>query len=547
MAGKTKRGTSPPMVHFEPSSAAQRAGPPSDCGKIVVAMCVALFLQARLPLAAEARIVRVGVFPASPLVSIKEGKPQGLFIDLVEYFAHRLDWELRYVPGTWGEQLRRLEKNEIDLLPAVGYTTARTAIYDFSKNPVYIDSGVLFTSPRVALHTIFDLKGKRVAALKNSLFTSVFVEYASSFGIKCEMLLTEDNDAVMKAIADGDADAGVCIYSLGIELAKSYPVTITPISFSPIALEFAVPKGKNADLLAGINRLMSEMINDPRSFYSQSFAKWTIPQQPFRIPPWLWLSMAFFLAVGILLSSAALVLKRQVKIKTDYLQIEIGEHQATELELTASLDEKEILLRELYHRTKNTLQLIDGFISLEALNLPSTPELAQLVKKTDERIQAVALVHEMLYKSQNLSQIRLEEYITELVSLIRRSFGAFDGRISVDLAIENRTVLLDTAIPFGLILNELLTNSLQHAFPDGREGLVSIKTTNEGEDSILLDYRDNGIGVPDNFDFNENKTFGLRLIRSIGESQLGGSVAFTNENGVRCALKISTNRYEARV
>ena len=209
---------------------------------------------------------------------------------------------------------------------------------------------------------------------------------------------------------------------------------------------------------------MPGMINDSRSLYSQSFAKWTIPPQPFRIPLWLWLSMASFLAVGILLSFAALVLKRQVRIKTDYLRIEIGEQQKTELALSKSLGEKEILLRELYHRTKNTLQLIDGFISLEALNLPSTPELRQLVKKTDERIQAVALVHEMLYKSQNLSQIRLEEYITELVSLIRKSFGAFDLRISVNLAIENRTVLLDTAIPFGLILNELLTNSLQHAW-----------------------------------------------------------------------------------
>jgi len=535
------------MVHFEPSSAAQRAGPPTDCGKMVLAICVILFLRSWLPASAEPRIVKVGVFPASPLVFEKEGRPQGLFIDLVEYFARRLDWEVRYVPGTWSEQLRRLEKNEIDLLPAVGYTTARTALYDFSKNPVYVDSGVLFTSPRLALHTIFDLKGKRVAALKNSMFTAVFIEYASSFGIKCEMLFTEDNDAVMKAIADGSADAGVSIYSLGMELAKRYPVTITPISFSPMALEFAVPRGRNADLLAGIDRLMPGMINDPRSLYSQSFAKWTIPQQPFRIPLWLWLSLASFLAVGLLLSFAALVLRRQVRIKTDYLQIEIGEHKKTELALTASLDEKEILLRELYHRTKNTLQLIDGFISLEALNLPSTPELEQLVKKTGERIQAVALVHEMLYKSQNLSQIQLKEYITELVSLIRKSFGALDGRISVDLAIEDRTVLLDTAIPLGLILNELLTNSLQHAFPDGREGRISIKTANEGEDGIMMDYRDNGIGVPGDFDFNENRTFGLRLIRSIGESQLGGSVAFTNGNGVRCVLKISTNRYEARV
>jgi two-component sensor histidine kinase/ABC-type amino acid transport substrate-binding protein len=528
-------------------SAAKRSAALLDRGKALVVICVILFLRPWAQLAAEERIVRVGVFPAAPLVFSKDGKPQGLFVDLVEYFAHQLGWSIRYVPGTWSEQLRRLEKNEIDLLPAVGYTIARTAIYDFSKNPVYIDSGVLFTNPKMALHTIFDLKGKRVAALRGSMFTAVFIDYTASFGIDCDMVLTEDNGAVMKAIADGEVDAGVCIYSLGIELAKQYPVAITPISFSPIALEFAVPKGKNGDLIAGIDRLMPGMINDPRSLYSQSFAKWTIPQQPFRIPAWLWWGMASFLALGVILSSAALVLKRQVRLKTDYLRIEIQEHKKTELALTKSLEEKEILLRELYHRTKNTLQLVDGFISLEALNFPSTPEIGQLVKKTGERIQAVALVHEMLYKSQNLSEIPIKEYITELISLIFKSFGSLDDRISVELAIDDHAVLLDTAIPFGLILNELLTNSLQHAFPGQRKGLISIRIANEGEKGIIMDYRDDGIGVPDGFDFNEDRTFGLRLIRSIGESQLGGSVAFTNGRGVRCLVRASTDLYTARV
>ena len=93
--------------------------------------------------------------------------------------------------------------------------------------------------------------------MTGSIFTDAFVSYAASFGVKCEIVPAEDDPAVMQAVTDGSADAAICIYSLGIELSRRYPVSITAISFSPLALSFAVPKGKNTDLVAGIDRLMA--------------------------------------------------------------------------------------------------------------------------------------------------------------------------------------------------------------------------------------------------------------------------------------------------
>jgi len=119
----------------------------------------------------------VGIFPAALLVMIKDNKPAGLFIDLIDYFSKSLDWHIQYEKGNWNELLLKLEKGEIDLLPAVGYTEKRIKIYDFNRHAVFIDSGVLFTSSKFTLHTVFELQDKRIAALKGSIFTDGFINY----------------------------------------------------------------------------------------------------------------------------------------------------------------------------------------------------------------------------------------------------------------------------------------------------------------------------------------------------------------------------------
>jgi two-component sensor histidine kinase/ABC-type amino acid transport substrate-binding protein len=495
----------------------------------------------------DARVVRIGVFPAAPLVFVDGDRPDGLFIDLIKTFSRELNWRAEYVPGTWNRLLGQLEKGEIDLLPAVGYTDARSRIYDFSRNPVYIDSGVLFTKRGVVIHTIFDLEGKRIAALKGSAFTTAFSLFIASFGIACEIDLTDDNEEVMRRIANGDSYAGVCIYSLGTELAKKFPVVVTPISFSPVALEFAVPKGKNRDLIAGIDRIMGSMVDDPASAYSRSFEKWTVGRQPARIPLWAWIAVAAIAAAGILFGAASLILRREVRRKTEHLRIEITGHEEAEARLTRSLQENETLIRELYHRTKNTLQLIRSFIALEATEIGRSADIDRLVQKTSDRIDAIALVHQMLYKSGDLSRISLKAYLEEAAALILRGNEVDEGKVSVDVSAEDREVLLDTAIPFGLILNELMTNSIKHAFPGEGRGRISIVLRNEGEDSVGLEYGDDGVGVPAGLDLLGAGTLGMLLLHRIVEGQLKGAIAIESGGGLRFRIRIPTNLYEARV
>ena len=227
--------------------------------------------------------------------------------------------------------------------------------------------------------------------------------------------------------------------------------------------------------------------------------------------------------------------------------IDITEKRQAEQRLLQSLEEKETLLRELYHRTNNTMQIVRGMLILQAADFPDNEDLQRLVRNTDGRIQAISLVQQMLYKGQNLSRIPMATYIRNLTDLAIQNQQVRPARIKTELRIEDIHFLLDAAIPVGLILNELLTNSLNHAFPAGASGRISVDLAKIGEDELLLVYTDDGVGLPADFNFGEASTLGFKLIYSLAEQQLRGKVELSGKNGFRCELRFNVGRYSARI
>ena len=215
-------------------------------------------------------------------------------------------------------------------------------------------------------------------------------------------------------------------------------------------------------------------------------------------------------------------------------------------ELRKALAEKETLLRELYHRTKNNMQVISALLDLQSEYM-NDERLREVFVDTENRIRSMALVHQKLYEAQDLSHVNLKEYIGDLFQLLMVSYKIQPGSVSVLTEMEDVMVLIDIAIPCGLILNELISNAFKYAFPNGRTGEVTIRLGRAVDGEIQLRVADNGIGLPPGFDVRKDGRLGMQNIFILVEKQLKGQVAFETQGGLACQVYFRDNLYQPRV
>ena len=206
------------------------------------------------------------------------------------------------------------------------------------------------------------------------------------------------------------------------------------------------------------------------------------------------------------------------------------ERKHAELAVQSSLAEKEVLLREIHHRVKNNMQVISSLLNLQAKGI-NDARLSKLFQESQSRVRAMALIHEILYQSGHLARIDLGEYVTKLAESLVRMYGIEPDRIKLSVAAENVTLGIDDTVPCGLVINELLSNSLKYAFRDGRTGEIRIEAEPVANDRIKLVVRDDGIGIPVEVDIRNTETMGMRLVIGLVESQLGGDVTLDRSQG----------------
>jgi len=225
---------------------------------------------------------------------------------------------------------------------------------------------------------------------------------------------------------------------------------------------------------------------------------------------------------------------------------DITEREKAERERQHALEEKTTLLQELYHRTKNNMQVIIGLIGMQAAQVQD-PTTVTALTEIKSRVQSMALVHRKLYQSQDLSHVNLAEYIRELTDLLLESYQTEPDLITVAFELEPILVLIDTAVPCGLILNEVLSNALKHAFPDHRTGRIEIKLRQLDNGELMVQISDDGVGFPAGMEPRQCSTLGLQTIYGIGEYQLHGQVTCHNGSGVRWRLVFRDTHYQQRV
>jgi two-component sensor histidine kinase len=220
-------------------------------------------------------------------------------------------------------------------------------------------------------------------------------------------------------------------------------------------------------------------------------------------------------------------------ISIDGISTDVTERHEAEEKLFKSLQEKEILLKEVHHRVKNNLYVISGLLNLQSSYIEDEA-VKNLFEDSQNRIQSMAVIHELLYQSDDLSEINFAEYINRLVSNLFLSYNHYHTGIKPVTHLQECYLSIETAIPAGLLINELVTNAFKHAFPQ-REGEVTINLTTKEKEPIKLEVRDNGIGLPANLDWEKNNSLGLRLVRLLSQ-QLDAEIEVNANNEGTCFM-----------
>jgi PAS domain S-box-containing protein len=211
------------------------------------------------------------------------------------------------------------------------------------------------------------------------------------------------------------------------------------------------------------------------------------------------------------------------------------EQVAAEEKILGSLREKEVLLKEIHHRVKNNLQVVASLLGLQSRSA-GDDQMRRMLLESQNRVHTMALLHECLYRSHNLSKIDFPDYIRQLVSHLYRSYEIEAGHVRLETKMEQLYLDMDAAVACGLIINELVSNSLKYAFPDGRQGVVRIELTADANQMALLIVADNGASRVSQSDLETAKTLGLRLVRSLTE-QLGGTIELRTKDGTEARLR----------
>ncbi len=220
---------------------------------------------------------------------------------------------------------------------------------------------------------------------------------------------------------------------------------------------------------------------------------------------------------------------------------DITDRKKYENTIETSLKQKDMLLKEIHHRVKNNLQIISSLIKLQSAHVKDK-EIHSLFAESQNRIKTMALIHEKLYRSTDISVIEFYDYIKNLVNSLYSSYGISIERVKPEIEFRSIYLDIDTAIPCGLIINELISNCLKYAFPDLRKGKICIDLKELNESDYVLIIRDDGIGIPESVDFGNTNSLGLKLVKILSE-QLGGTVKLIRNNGSEFRISFKRSNY----
>lgn len=272
------------------------------------------------PCLAAGKTVTVGVYENSPKIFTEQGKPAGIFIDIIEHIAQAEGWELRYRNGSWAENLDRLAQGEIDLMPDMAYSAERSQLYTFPHVPALSSWFQVYAPKGHDIRSILDLNGKRILILDRSIQQEAFFRLSKGFELKCTLVTVPDYDTMFEKVVRGEGDVAVTNRFYGMMHARKAGLEDTAIAFEPSDLFYVAGKNDPKQLLAAIDRHLAGLKEDPESVYYNSLRQWTSEQVRFRLPFWVKITGSAVLGVLVLSLIGGVMLKYQVNERTRELR-----------------------------------------------------------------------------------------------------------------------------------------------------------------------------------------------------------------------------------
>jgi signal transduction histidine kinase len=474
----------------------------------VLLLCLALLWGAAFPIAVSANdpvTVRVGVYENSPKIFTDDrGNASGFWPDIIEYIASEEGWEVEYIHGTWIQCLNRLEKNEIDIMPDVSYTEARSKLYAFSNETVLASWSRVYAKEEADIQSILDLEGKDIAVLKGSANVEGpegIKELVKKFDLDCTFTELDSYTKVFEMVESGEADAGVTNKDFGNMHEKDFDVERTPIIFRPSHIQFAFPKESSLTpyLIERIDYHMKDLKANVDSIYYQSLVKWlgVKPAEKPVIPGWIIWTLIGIGGLAFLLAGGSFILRSQVRAKTQQLQAEITERKQAEDELSKYRDHLEELVKERTSELEEMSRHKSQFLANMSHEL-RTP-LNSIIGYT--KLMAEGLAGGINEKQEKFLHIvyRNSKHLLELIN----------GLLDISLIEAGKTVLSYETFPISDLLSEVIPAVEQLA---REKGLVLTYSVAPGIDSLDADKV---------------------KIRQVLINILGNAIKFTSEGSVK--------------
>ncbi|MBT4641068.1 MAG: transporter substrate-binding domain-containing protein [Deltaproteobacteria bacterium] len=459
-------------------------------------------------------------------------KPTGFAVEIMNEVASLSGLRIQYkIFKTWPMLNKALKNREIDVIPNMGITKERMEFFNYTDPVETTNIRFFIRSTSNDIKRIEDMEGRVVSVVDTNKGRFLMEEKAWK-----NLRIYQSLEEAMMSVLSGVSDVLVYPNPPLHRILNQHGLDDRIIAFGDPLLEIKRGIAVHKDDKSLVDRL-----NKSVKILFSSAAYKNIHDRYYGNTNTSLISKKTVILITTILGLIILLLFvwRYLSVFkiNKILRKTITERKQAEEKIKSSLKEKQTLIDEIHHRVKNNMNVVSSLLKLQANNIKDD-KTKDILKESQNRIYAMSAIHETIHGSENLSEISLKTYLYKITNSIFQSSAVNSKKVKLKNDITEMPISINQASPLGLVTNELISNSLKYAFPDEKEGEISV-SVKKLDKELELTIEDDGIGLPEEFDLKNSKTLGLKLVRTLVENQLDGSIEMESNDGTKFTIKFN--------